>query len=153
MDSLSFYLSREGVRVTTAIPDASVLELYPHEQNGIMIILAAVSRKFTGKMNTQDNLIALANEVEGRCRDELNLEVICDPTNIELAEDQKTTYISPVCIPISRLTPEAFDFSRARYETQQGFVDGVPGVITETGEFREPPKQISMPGGVDVAGD
>lgn len=138
----------------SAIPDASVLELYPHEQNGIMIILAAVSRKFTGKMNTADNLIALAQEVEGRCRDELNLEVICDPTNIELAEDEKTTYISPVCTPISRLTPEAFDFSRARYEVQQGFVDGKPGVITEDGRFVEPTQQIATPsGGVSVGSD
>lgn len=137
----------------SAIPDASVLELYPHERNGIMLILAAVSRKYTGKMNTLENMVAMSNEVEGRCRDELNLEVVFDPNNIELAEDGKTTYIAPVAVPIQRLTPEAFDFSRARYETQQGFDDGVPGVIKEDGSFAEPVKQIAMPGGVDVAGD
>jgi hypothetical protein len=137
----------------SAIPDASVLELYPHEQNGMMIILAAVSRKFTGKMSTVENLIALSNEVEGRCRDELNLDVVCDPTNIELAADGRTTYLAPVAIPIQRLTPEAFDFARAQYETRQGFSDGVPGVIKEDGSFHEPVKQIAMPGGVDVAGD
>ena len=135
-----------------AIPDASVLELYPHERNGMKLILAAVSRKFTGRMNTLENLVAMSNEVEGRCRDELNLEVICDPTNIELAADGKTTYISPVAIPLQRLTPEAFDFARARYETQQGFDDGVPGVIKEDGSWAEPIKPISMPGGLDVAG-
>jgi len=137
----------------SVIPDASVLELYPHERNGIMIILAAVSRKYTGRMNTLENLVAMSNEVEGRCRDELNLDVVCDPSNIELAEDGKTTYISPVAIPLARLTPEVFDFARARYETQQGFDDGVPGVIKEDGSFVEPIKQIAMPGGVDVAGD
>lgn len=137
----------------SAIPDASVLELYPHERNGMMLILAAVSRRFTGKMSTVDNLIALANEVEGRCQDELNLEVICDPTNVELAEDGKTTYIAPVAVPIRRLTPEAFDFSRAQYETQQGFDDGNAGVIREDGSWTEPVKQIALPGGVDVAGD
>lgn len=138
--------------VDTAIPDASVLELYPHERNGMMLILAAVSRKFTGKMSTVENLVALSNEVEGRCRDELNLEVVCDPTNYELAGDGKTAYLSPVAIPIQRLTPEAFDFARARYETQQGFDDGVPGVIREDGSWSEPVKQIAMPGAVDVAG-
>jgi len=117
-----------------------------------MLILAAVSRKYTGKPSTKENLIALAREVEGRCEDELNLDVICDPTNIELAEDGKTTYISPVAIPMSRLTPEAFDFARARYETQQGFDDGNPGSITEDGRWVEPVKQIALPGGVDVAG-
>jgi len=136
---------------TTAIPDASVLELYPHERNGIMIILAAVSRKFTGKPATKDNLVAMANEVEGRCRDELNLDVMVDPTNYELADDGRTAYLAPVAVPIARLTPEAFDFSRARYETQQGFDDGVPGVIKEDGSFAEPVKQIAMPGGQDVA--
>lgn len=136
----------------SAIPDASVLELYPHERNGMMLILAAVSRKFTGKMSTVENLVALSNEVEGRCQDELNLEVICDPTNIELAADGKTTYLAPVAIPIRRLTPEPFDFARARYETQQGFDDGVPGVIKEDGSFAEPTKQIAMPGGEGVAG-
>lgn len=137
----------------SAIPDASVLELYPHERNGMMMILAAVSRKFTGKPSTKENLLALAREVEGRCEDELNLNVYCDPTNIELAADGKTTYISPVATPISRLVPEAFDFARARYETQQGFDDGVPGVIREDGSWAEPTKPIAMPGGVDVAGD
>jgi len=136
----------------TAIPDASVLELYPHEQNGIKLILAAVSRKFTGKPATKENLIALAREVEGRCEEELNLDVVCDPTNIDLMPDGKTTYISPIATPLSRLTPEPFDFARARYETQQGFVDGVPGAITEDGRWVEPTKQVVMPGGVDVAG-
>jgi hypothetical protein len=129
------------------------LELYPDERNGMMLILTAVSRKFTGKMNTVENLVALSNEVEGRCRDELNLVVVCDPTNYELANDGKTVYLAPVATPIERLTPEPFDFARARYETQQGFDDGVPGVIKEDGSFHEPVKQISMPGAVDVAGD
>lgn len=137
----------------SAIPDASVLELYPHERNGLMLILAAVSRKYTGKMNTIENLVAMSNEIEGRCRDELNLDVLFDPSNIELAADGKTTYIAPVAIPLARLTPEAFDFARARYETQQGFDDGVPGVIKEDGSFAEPTKQIAMPGGESVAGD
>lgn len=137
----------------TAIPDASVLELYPHERNGMMLVLAAVSRKFTGKMSTAENLIALSNEVEGRCLDELNLVVVCDPTNYELAADGKTAYLSPVATPIERVIPEPFDFARARYETQQGFDDGVPGVIKEDGSFAEPVKQIVMPGAVDVAGD
>lgn len=137
----------------SAIPDASVLELYPHERNGMMLILAAVSRKFTGKMSTAENLVALSNEVEGRCRDELNLEVFCDPTNYELAADGKTAYLSPVAVPIQRLTPEPFDFARARYETQQGFDDGVPGVIKDDGSFHEPVKQIALPGGTSVAGD
>jgi hypothetical protein len=119
----------------------------------MMLILAAVSGKFTGKMSTADNLVALSNEVEGRCRGELKLEVICDLTNYELAEDGKTAYLSPVAIPISRLTPEAFDFARARFETQQGFDDGVPGAITEDGRWVEPTKQIAMPGGSDVAGN
>lgn len=138
--------------MTTAIPDASVLELYPHERNGIMLILAAVSRKYTGKPATKENLIALAREVEGRCEDELNLDVLCDPTNVALGADGKSTYISPTATPIGRLTPEAFDFARARYETQQGFDDGNPGVITEQGEWKEPSKPVAM-GGVDVAGD
>lgn len=138
---------------SSAIPDASVLELYPHERNGMMLILAAVSRKFTGKDATVDNLIALSNEVEGRCRDELNLDVVCDPSNIELAADGKTTYLAPVAIPIQRLTPEVFDFARAQYEIQQGFDDGNPGVIREDGSWTEPVKQIALPGGVDVAGD
>jgi hypothetical protein len=137
----------------SAIPDASVLELYPHERNGMMLILAAVSRKFTGKMNTLENMVALSNEVEDRCREELNLEVICDPTNIELAANGRTPYISPVAVPIQRLTPEAFDFARARYETQHGFDDGVVGVIKEDGSFAEPVKSVAMPGGVDVAVD
>lgn len=138
----------------STIPDASVLELYPHERNGIMLILAAVSRKFTGRMNTRENLVALASEVEGRCRDELNLDVLCDPTNIELAADGVTTYISPVATPIARLTPEIFDFARARYETQQGFDDGKPGVITEDGRLVEPTQQIATPsGGLGVVGD
>ncbi len=137
----------------SAIPDASVLELYPHERNGMMLILAAVSRKFTGKMNTIENLVALSNEVEGRCRDELNLEVVCDPTGYDLAGDGKTPYLSPVAVPIQRLTPEPFDFTRAQYEIRQGFDDGVPGVIKEDGSFHEPVKLIAMPGAVDVAGD
>jgi hypothetical protein len=154
VDSLSFYLLRRGSPHVTqsTIPDASVLELYPHERNGVMLILAAVSRKFTGKYNTLENMVALSNEVEDRCREELNLDVICDPTNIELMPDGKTPYISPVAIPIERLTPEAFDFARARYETQQGFDDGVAGVIKEDGSWAEPVKQIAMPGAVDVAG-
>ena len=135
----------------TVIPDASVLELYPHEINGLKLIVAGVSRKFTGRMDTRENLIALAAEVEGRCRDELNLDVICDPTNYELDSNNKP-YLSPTVAPIQRLVPEAFDFSRARYETQQGFADGNPGVITEDGRWVEPTKPIAMPGGVDVAG-
>jgi len=141
------------VTQSSAIPDASVLELYPHERNGIMIIIAAVSRKYTGKPATKENLIAMAREVEGRCEDELNLDVICDPTNVELAADGVTTYIAPLAIPIGRKIPEMFDFARARYETQQGFDDGVPGAITEDGRWVEPTKHIAMPGGVDVAGD
>lgn len=135
----------------TAIPDASVLELYPHERNGIMLILAAVSRKYTGKPASKENLIALAREVEGRCEDELNLDVICDPTNIDL-DGNGNPYISPVATPLARLTPEVFDFARARYETQQGFDDGTPGAITEDGRWVEPTTPIVMPGGVDVAG-
>jgi hypothetical protein len=136
----------------SAIPDASVLELYPDEINGLKLIMAAVTRKFIGKPNSQLNMVALGNEVEGRCRDELNLEVVCDISNMEL-DDHGDPYSSPVLIPIKRLTPEAFDFARARYETQQGFADGNPGVITEDGRWVEPTKQIALPGGVDVAGD
>src|SRR5688572_27549340 len=117
-----------------------------------MLILAAVSRKYTGKSASKENLIALAREVEGRCEDELNLDVLCDPTNVAL-DGNGNPYISPVATPIARLTPEAFDFARARYETQQGFDDGVPGAITEDGRWVEPMKPIAMPGGVDVAGD
>ena len=95
----------------------------------------------------------MSNEVEDRCQEELGLYVVVDPANVELAEDGVTTYLSPVAIPLYRLEPELFDFARARYETQQGFVDGVPGVITEDGRWVEPTKQIAMPGGVDVAGD
>lgn len=137
----------------SAIPDASVLELYPHEINGLKLILAGVSRKFTGKMGTVENLIALSNEVEDRCREELNLDVVCDPSQFALTGDGREAYLSPVAVPIARLTPEPFDFARARYETQQGFDDGVPGVITEDGRWVEPTKQIALPGGVDVAGD
>lgn len=138
----------------SAIPDASVLELYPHERNGLMIILAEVSRKYTGKPNTKENLIALAREVEGRCEDELRLDVLCDPTNYELAADGKTPYMAPVAIPIGRLTPEVFDFARARYETQQGFDDGNKGAITEDGRWVEPTVQIATPsGGVGVGSD
>lgn len=135
------------------IPDASVLELYPDEINKLKLITAAVSRKYTGQTATVERLTALATEIEGRCRDELNLDVICDPTTFELAGDGKTAYLSPTVAPIERLVPEAFDFARARYETQQGFVDGVPGVITEQGEWREPTKPVSMSGAVDVASD
>lgn len=136
----------------SAIPDASVLELYPNEINGLKLIIASVSRKYTGKMGTKDNLVALAQEVEGRCRDELNLDVICDPTGYDLDSGYKP-YLSPVVTPIERLVPEAFDFARAQYEHQQGFADGNPGVITEDGRWIEPTKQISMPGGQSVAGD
>lgn len=135
----------------TAIPDASVLELYPDEINKLKLITAAVSRKYTGLMGTKDRLIALATEIEGRCRDELNLDVICDPTTYQLAADGKTAYLSPTVSPVQRLVPEVFDFAKARYETQQGFADGVPGVITEDGQWREPTKQIAMPGGQSVA--
>lgn len=132
------------------IPDASVLELYPDEINGLKLIIAAVSRKYTGKAGTKENLIALAQEVEGRCRDELNLEVICDPTSYDL-DGNGNPYLSPVVAPIQRLVPEPFDFARVQYETRQGFTDGVPGVITEDGRWVEPTKAISMPGGSDVA--
>ncbi|HEY6021172.1 MAG TPA: hypothetical protein VIY48_15085 [Candidatus Paceibacterota bacterium] len=135
----------------SAIPDASVLELYPDEINKLKLITAAVSRKYTGQTATVERLTALATEIEGRCRDELNLDVICDPTTVQLAGDGKTTYLSPTVSPIQRLVPEVFDFARARYETQQGFVDGVPGTITEDGRWVEPTKPISMSGAVDVA--
>ncbi len=135
----------------SAIPDASVLELYPHEVNGLKLITAAVSRKFTGRMSTRENLVALAQEIEGRCRDELNLDVICDPTTYDL-DGNGNLYISPTVAPVQRLTPEAFDFGRAQYETQQGFADGVPGVVKEDGSLHEPVKQIALPGGKDVAG-
>lgn len=138
---------------STAIPDASVLELYPDERNRLVLICTAVSRKFIGRMNTLENLVALANEIEDRCREELSLEVVCDPMNEELAEDGKTLYFSPSVTPIQRLTPEPFDFARARYETQQGFDDGVPGAITEDGRWIEPTKLIALPGGSGVAGD
>lgn len=138
----------------SAIPDASVLELYPDEINKLQIIIAGVNRKFVGKMNTAENMTAIFTEIEGRCRDELNLEVVCDVSPMELANDGRTMYSSPVVTPIKRLIPEMFDFARARYETQQGFADGVPGKITEDGRWVDPgPGPISMPGGVDVAGD
>jgi len=136
----------------TEIADASVLELYPDEQNKLVLICTAVSRKFLGRFNTRDNLIALATEIEGRCRDELNLDVIVDPTTFEIGSDGKP-YTSPTVTVVQRLVPEVFDFAKARYETQQGFVDGVPGVITEDGRFVEPAKQIAMPGGKDGVGD
>ena len=152
MDSLSLHLlEKEGASVS-GIPDASVLELYPDEKNRLVSIVTAVSRKFLGLQNTQLNMISLGNEVEGRCRDELNLEVVCDISNMEL-DDNGKPYSSPVVIPIRRLVPEAFDFARAQYETQQGFDDGVPGAIREDGSWTEPVKPIVMPGGVDVAGD
>lgn len=134
------------------IADASVLELYPDEQNRLTLLVTAVSRKFLGKMNTRENLVALATEIEGRCRDELNLDVLCDPTTFKL-DGNGNPYTCPTVAVVQRLVPEIFDFARARYETQQGFVDGVPGVIHEDGSFHEPVKQIALPGGVDVAGD
>lgn len=133
------------------LADASVLELYPDEQNKLVIICTAVSRKFMGKYNTKDNLIALANEIEGRCRDELNLDVIVDPTTFEIGRDGQP-YTSPTVTVVQRLVPEIFDFAKARYETQQGFVDGNPGVITEDGRWVEPVKPIVMPGGESVGG-
>lgn len=138
----------------SVIPDASVLELYPDEINKLQLIIARVNHKFIGKYNTRENMVAIFTEIEGRCRDELNLEVICDVSDLDLAGDGKTVYSSPTVVPIKRLIPEVFDFARARYETQQGFVDGVPGVIKEDGSWAEPPSApISMPGAVNVAGD
>lgn len=134
------------------IADASVLELYPDEQNKLTLICTSVSRKFIGRMNTLENLVALSNEIEGRCRDELNLDVVVDPTTFKL-DGNGQPYTSPTVTVVQRLVPEAFDFARARYETQQGFVDGVPGVIKEDGRFVEPAKPILMPGGEGVAGD
>lgn len=136
----------------SAIPDASVLELYPDEQNRLMLIVAAVSRKFTGKMSTLENLVALSNEIEDRCREELSLEVICDPTNYDL-DSSGQPFIAPVVAPIQRLVPEVFDFARAKYEIQHGFDDGVVGAIREDGSWKEPVVPVAMPGAVDVAGN
>lgn len=136
----------------TVIPDASVLELYPDEINKLKLITAAVSRKFTGKPATIERLVALAAEIEDRCREEMNLDVICDPTAFEL-DGNNNAYIAPTVAPIQRLVPEAFDFARAKYETQQGFSDGVVGAIREDGSWTEPVKPIAMSGAVDVAGD
>lgn len=134
------------------IADASVLELYPDEHNRVTLICTSVSRKFIGKYDTLENLVALSNEIEDRCREELNLDVVCDPTTFKLDRDGNP-YRCPTVTVVQRLVPEVFDFARARYETQQGFADGVPGVIKEDGSFAEPVKQIAMPGGGSVAGD
>lgn len=136
----------------SALPDASVLELYPDEINKLRLIIAKVNQKFMGKMDTIENISAIMSEIAGRCRDELNLEVVVDMTNLDLMGDGRTAYTSPQVVPIKRLVPEVFDFARARYETQQGFVDGQPGVITEDGRWVEPTKQIAVSGGLDVAG-
>lgn len=150
MDGLSFYLSKRGESRVSSIPDASVLELYPDEMNKLKLIMARVSRKYLGLPNTLQNMASYQKEIVGRCRDEINLEVDFDAANMEMGDDGKM-YSSPILTPIKRLTPEVFDFARARYETQQGFVDGNPGVITEDGRWVEPPKPVAM-GGSDVAG-
>lgn len=136
----------------SALPDASILELYPDEINKLRLIIAKVNKKFMGKMDTIENISAIMSEIAGRCRDELNLEVVVDMTNLDLMGDGRTAFTSPQVVPIKRLTPEVFDFARARYETQQGFVDGQPGVITEDGRWVEPTKPVALGGaGVDLA--
>lgn len=121
------------------------LELYPDEVNRLKLICIEVNRKFIGKYNTLENMLAYGREVEGRCKDELGLVVDCDISAMKMGDDGEW-YSCPEVMPIRRINPEAFDHEKAKREIQSGFADGVPGVITEDGRFVEPNLRIPVKG-------
>lgn len=132
----------------TSIPE---LELHPDEHNRLVLLWAAMQRKYMGLPDTATNLLALANEFEGRARDEIQLVVVVDIANMEMGDDGRM-YVSPIVTPIKRVEDLPFDFERSKYEEQNGFRDGVPGKFDTNGRWTEPSKPVGQAGAVLLGG-
>ncbi len=63
----------------------SDLDLYPDEANQIKLIWAELQRRFSGKADTRENLLAMATEAENRFR-EVGFELNIDLGNMELED-------------------------------------------------------------------
>lgn len=120
---------------------APVLELYPLEMQEAKILWADLQRKHGEKPDSRENLIAFANEAEDRFKNEVGLIVQVDVMNMVQAANGDLVS-SPIINIVGRTAKEEFDFDRAKFETRQGFYDGRPGVITESGQWKEPDKKL-----------
>lgn len=128
--------------MTNPYADSPEIELYAEERANMMILWAAMQRKYGEKRATPENMRMMKREVEDRFKSEIGLLVSMDEGNIVPTGDGEDFVVSPIIQVMGRVVEKPFDFEKAARETQLGHYDGVEGTVTQDGRIVEPTKYL-----------
>lgn len=121
-------------------------DLYPTEITQVKEIFTHISKKYSNRPDTRENLLSLAQETEDLMR-KIGLKCVVDVSNEEV-DGYGRPISSPIIYIEGRLEQEQFghDHERHAFEVRSGLLDGKVGTINEQGEVKESPSKIIIPG-------
>lgn len=114
------------------------IDVYPSEQNELMILMGAVMKKYEAEYATEEVQARMSNEIQGRVREQLGL--LCSiewlPTDINMIDGEYRATLTPTVTVTGRVDNTEMDHERISHEVQDGELDGVRGKITADGQFK-----------------
>jgi hypothetical protein len=114
------------------------IDVYPSEQNELMILMGAVMKKYEAQYATEDVQARMSMEIQDRVRENLNL--LCSiewlPTDINYIDGEYRATLTPTVTVTGRVSQEEIDHERVALEVQAGELDGIAGKIDEHGNFK-----------------
>ena len=114
------------------------IDVYPSEQNELMILMGAVMKKYEAEYATEEVQARMSREIQDRVRDSLNLYCSIEwlPTDINFIDGEYRATLTPTVTVTGRVSTEEIDHERVAREVQAGELDGVAGKIDEYGNHK-----------------
>lgn len=119
----------------------------PSEENKMKIIMAEVHRKFFGKPMTEENQLAMGNEIVDRFANELRMRVILTWAGVQpdmSDPNSQDLYYLPQIDVLGRIEAVATDHDLVKSEIQSGEADGQQYWVKEDGTRTSEPSSKSF---------
>lgn len=119
--------------------DAGAIDVYPSEQNELMILMGAVMKKYEAEYASEEVQARMSREIQGRVRESLGLlcSIEWTPTDVNLVDGEYRATLTPTVTITGRADTQEMDHDRIAAEVQDGELDGIQGKITADGKLKQ----------------